>query len=98
MSTNEEMDFMEELKREFKETIAKNILEFHSLYKEEKFADIAKIAHDIKGTAGVFELRKGSEIAAALQQAAQDQDRDKTKSLINELIAYMKEKGIIAKN
>jgi len=98
MSTNEEMDFMEELKREFKETIAKNILEFHSLYKEEKFADIAKIAHDIKGTAGVFELRKGSEIAAALQQAAQDQDRDKTKSLINELIAYMKEKGIIDKN
>ena len=97
MSTNEEMDFMEELKREFKETIARNILEFHSLYKEEKFADIAKIAHDIKGTAGVFELRKGSEIAAALQQSAQEKEVEKTKSLIEELIAFMKEAGIIDK-
>ena len=98
MSTNEEADFMEELKREFKETIAKNILEFQTLFKEEKFADIAKIAHDIKGTAGVFELQKGSEIAAALQQSAQEKEVEKTKSLIEELIAYMKEKGIIAKN
>lgn len=95
MATNEEVDFMEELRREFKETIAKNILEFQSLYKEEKFADIARIAHDIKGTAGVFELKKGSEIAAKLQQSAQDKEIEKTKSLIEELIAYMKEAGII---
>jgi len=98
MGTNEEADFMEELRREFKETIAKNIIEFQSLFKEEKFADIAKIAHDIKGTAGVFELQKGSEIAAKLQQSAQDQDMDETKSLIDELIAYMKEMAIIDKN
>jgi HPt (histidine-containing phosphotransfer) domain-containing protein len=95
MSTNEEADFMEELRMEFKETIAKNILEFHSLFKEDKFADIAKIAHDIKGTAGVFELKKGSEIAAKLQQSAQDKEVEKTKSLIAELIAYMKETGIV---
>jgi HPt (histidine-containing phosphotransfer) domain-containing protein len=98
MSTNEEADFMEELKREFKETITKNILEFQSLYKEAKFEDIARIAHDIKGTAGVFELKKGSEIAAALQQSAQDKEVEKTKSLIEELIAYMKESGIVDKN
>jgi HPt (histidine-containing phosphotransfer) domain-containing protein len=97
MNTNEEADFMEELKKEFKETIAKNILDFQLLFKEEKFADIAKIAHDIKGTAGVFELVKGSEIAAKLQQSAQDKEVEKTKSLIAELIAYMKETGIVAK-
>jgi HPt (histidine-containing phosphotransfer) domain-containing protein len=96
MSTDEEADFMEELRMEFKETITKNILEFQSLYKEEKFADIAKIAHDIKGTAGVFDLKKGSEIAAKLQQSAQDKEIEKTKSLLEELTAYMKEKGIIA--
>ena len=90
------MDFMEELKREFKETIARNILEFQSLYNEEKFADIAQIAHDIKGTAGVFELLKGSEIAATLQRSAQAQEVEKIKSLIEELSAYMKETGIIA--
>jgi HPt (histidine-containing phosphotransfer) domain-containing protein len=98
MATNEEADFMKELRREFKETIAKNILQFQSLYKEEKFADIARIAHDIKGTAGVFELKKGSEIAAKLQQSAQDKEVEKTKSLIEELIAYMKETGIVDKN
>jgi HPt (histidine-containing phosphotransfer) domain-containing protein len=98
MSTNEEADFMEELRREFKETIAKNILEFQALFKEEKFADIAKIAHDIKGTAGVFELKKGSEIAAALQQSAQEKEVEKTKSLLEELIAYMKETGIVDSN
>jgi HPt (histidine-containing phosphotransfer) domain-containing protein len=97
MNTNEEADFMEELKKEFKETIAKNILDFQLLFKEEKFADIAKIAHDIKGTAGVFELVKGAEIAAKLQQSAQDKEVEKTKSLIAELIAYMKETGIVAK-
>jgi HPt (histidine-containing phosphotransfer) domain-containing protein len=96
MSTDEEADFMEELRMEFKETITKNILELQSLYKEEKFADIAKIAHDIKGTAGVFDLKKGSEIAAKLQQSAQDKEIEKTKSLLEELTAYMKEMGIIA--
>lgn len=97
MSINEEDGFMEELRKEFKETIAKNILEFQSLYKENKFADIAKIAHDIKGTAGVFDLKKGSEIAAKLQQSAQDNEVEKTKSLIEELTAYMKEMGIADK-
>jgi HPt (histidine-containing phosphotransfer) domain-containing protein len=95
MDANEEADSMEELRKEFKGTIAKNILEFQLLYKEGKFADIAKIAHDIKGTAGVFELKKGSEIAAKLQQSAQDKEVEKTKFLIEELIAYMKEAGII---
>jgi HPt (histidine-containing phosphotransfer) domain-containing protein len=98
MSANEEADFMEELKKGFKETIAKNILEFQALYKEAKFADIARIAHDIKGTAGVFELKKGAEIAAALQQSAQAEDVEKIKSLLEELIAYMKENDIIDKN
>jgi len=98
MSTNDEADFMEELRKEFKETIAKNILDFQALYKEAKYADIAKIAHDIKGTAGVFELVKGAEIAAALQQSAQDKEVEKTKSLMEALIAYMKEAGIVDKN
>ncbi|MCJ7525419.1 MAG: Hpt domain-containing protein [Candidatus Aminicenantes bacterium] len=98
MSTNEEADFMEELRKEFKETIAKNILEFPALYKEAKYADIAKIAHDIKGTAGVFELEKGAKIAAALQQSAQDKEVEKTRALIDALIAYMKEAGIVDKN
>jgi HPt (histidine-containing phosphotransfer) domain-containing protein len=98
MGPDEDADFMEELKREFKETIAKDIREFQVLYQDNKFADIAQIAHDIKGTAGVFGLTQGSEIAARLQQSAQDKEVEKTKSLLEELIAYMKENGIVDKN
>jgi HPt (histidine-containing phosphotransfer) domain-containing protein len=97
MGTNEDADFMEELKMEFKAAMAKNIVEFHALYKEAKFADIARIAHDIKGTAAVFYLKKGSEIAAELQRSAQDKDVEKIKALIEELTAYMEESGIIEK-
>jgi HPt (histidine-containing phosphotransfer) domain-containing protein len=97
MGTNEDADFMEELKMEFKDTIAKNIVEFHALYNEAKFSDIARIAHDIKGTAAVFELKKGSDIAAELQRSAQDRDAGKTKSLIEELTAFMEESGIVEK-
>ena len=97
MDMNEDADFMEELRREFKDSIAKNIVEFQALHKEAKFADIARIAHDIKGTAAVFELKKGSEIAAELQRSAQNKEIEKTKSLIEELIAYMEAAGIVEK-
>ncbi len=94
MAANDEDDFMAELKQEFKTAIKKNMLEFQSLYKEENYADIARIAHDIKGNAALFELKKGSEIAAALQVSAQNKEAEKVKSLIEELTAYMKEAGI----
>jgi HPt (histidine-containing phosphotransfer) domain-containing protein len=95
MNPNEEDAFMAELKQEFKAATKKNMLEFQSLYKEEKFADIARIAHDIKGNAGLFELMRGSEIAAELQQTAQAREAEKTGTLIEELAAYMKAAGII---
>jgi len=94
MSQNEEDDFMAELKREFKETIKKNLLEFQRLLVDDRYDDIARIAHDIKGNAALFELAKGSEIAAKLQQSAQKKEAMETKSLIGELSAYMKEAGI----
>jgi HPt (histidine-containing phosphotransfer) domain-containing protein len=95
MNSSEDDAFMAELKLEFKIALKKNLLEFQSLYKEEKYADIARIAHDIKGNAGLFELTKGSEIAAALQQSAQAREAEKTRSLIEELTAYLKAAGMI---
>ena len=88
-------DFMIELKREFKTTVSKNMLDLKSLYKEEKFEDIARIGHDIKGTAGLFALEKGREIAMELQRAAQNKENEKVKILIEQLICYMKEAGMI---
>jgi len=95
MSPNEDDAFMAELKLEFKAALKKNFQEFPSLVAGGKYADIVRIAHDIKGNAGLFELTKGSEIAAKLQQSAQNQEAEATRSLVEELTAYMKEAGMI---
>jgi HPt (histidine-containing phosphotransfer) domain-containing protein len=88
-------EFMNELKREFKATVSRNMVDLRSLHQEHKFEDIARIAHDIKGTAGLFALHKGKEIATELQHQAQKKEGEKTKALIEELATYMKEAGII---
>ncbi len=94
MSRSEEEDFMAELKIEFQETIKNNLRDFPKLLTENRYDDIARIAHDIKGNAALFGLARGSEIAAALQQAAQQKDGSQTASRIGELDACMKEAGI----
>jgi len=93
--TDTDKIFMEELKQEFMETIALNIAEMSELFKEGKFDEIAKIAHDIKGTSGIFGLDKGTEIAKDLQYSAQDKEVEKTKLLIDQLAEYMKNSGIL---
>jgi len=87
--------FMDELKQEFMETVALNLKEMAKLYQEKKFDDIARIAHDIKGTSGIFGLDQGTEIAKQLQYAAQDKKAKETQELLNKLKEYMKENRII---
>lgn len=86
--------FMEELKKEFIETVAGNLFELDSLFNSNKFDEIAKIAHDIKGTSGIFGLDEGTEIAKDLQYAAQEKNVEKTRQLITQLTEYMKENGV----
>ena len=87
--------FMDELKQEFMETVAVNLKDMAELYREGKFEEIAKIAHDIKGTSGIFGLDKGTDIAKQLQYAAQDKKAEETKELLDQLTQYMKENQII---
>lgn len=88
--------FMEELKLEFMETVDANLKEMSELYQENKFEEIAIIAHDIKGTSGIFGLDEGTEIAELLQSAAQDKKAEKTKKLLKKLTDYMRKNGIIS--
>ena len=87
--------FMDELKQEFKETVAANLKDVSSLFQEKNYAEIAKIAHDIKGTSGIFGLDEGTEIARQLQYAAQEAKAGEIKTLLDQLTAYMKKNGII---
>jgi len=95
MGEDREEDFMNELKREFKTTVSRNMKDMPSLYKEQKFEDIARIAHDIKGTAGLFAMEKGGEIAMRLQRAAEGKESGAVATLIEELISYMREAGML---
>jgi HPt (histidine-containing phosphotransfer) domain-containing protein len=86
--------FMDELKQEFKETVIANLKDMSALYDENNYAEIARIAHDIKGTSGIFGLDEGTEIARQLQYAAQEEKAEKIKALLDQLTTYMKENGI----
>jgi HPt (histidine-containing phosphotransfer) domain-containing protein len=88
--------FMEELKLEFMDTVAANLKEMSQLYQENKFEEIARIAHDIKGTSGIFGLDEGTEIAKLLQYAAQENKAEETKELLEKLTDYMMKNGIIS--
>lgn len=88
--------FMEELKQEFMESVGGNLVQMTAMLKEDKYEEIAKIAHDIKGTAGIFGLDQGTEIAKELQFAAQDKQTKRTGELIQTLTRYMKDNGIIS--
>lgn len=93
--TDTDKIFMEELKLEFMESTSMNIVEMTNLFNEGKFAEIARIAHDIKGTSGIFGLDEGSEIAKELQYAAQGNETNRIKELIDHLADYMRRNNII---
>ena len=93
-STNTDEIFMEGLKEEFMEEMVTNLTKMAALLTENKFEEISRIAHDIKGTAGIFEFHEGTEIAKQLQFAAQYEEREKTRKLIDRLKEYMKKNGL----
>ena len=86
--------FMEELKNEFFENVKENLKKLPEFYENKNFIEIKKIAHNIKGTAGIFEMVKGSEIGKELQAAADTKDEIRVKVLIDELIKYMVSEGV----
>ncbi|HLP62130.1 MAG TPA: Hpt domain-containing protein [Candidatus Deferrimicrobium sp.] len=87
--------FMDDLKKEFTETVAQNLIDMQKWLAENKLEEIERVAHDIKGTSGIFGLDEGTEIARELHVAARDREIEKTKLLIDKLTAYMKANGIV---
>ncbi|MDQ1352828.1 MAG: HPt protein [Acidobacteriota bacterium] len=94
-SSTTDQIFMNDLKKEFMETVAQNLVDMKIWIAENKLEDIERVAHDIKGTAGIFGLDEGTEIAKELNYAAKNRDAEKTKELIDKLADYMKAQGIV---
>jgi len=91
---NDDELFMEELRQEFIESVSQNLKDLLSLVQDGKMEEIRRIAHDIKGMAGTFGMEGGSDIAKDLQIAADNKEADKVKTLIDQLVSYMKENGV----
>ena len=91
---NDDELFMEELRQEFMESVSQNLKDLLSLVQDGKMEEIRRIAHDIKGMAGTFGMESGSDIAKDLQIAADNKEADKVKTLIDQLVSYMKENGV----
>ncbi len=92
---NSEEIFMEELKKEFIEKTSDRLKKMLDLYENSDYIAIRKIAHDIKGTAGIFNMGRGSDIGSALQDACDINNIDKIKDLIDEMIVYMRSEGVM---
>ncbi len=93
--TDSDEIFMQDLREEFKDSISNYLVELPALYTEGNFTEIARIAHDIKGTAGVFGYDEGTDIAKELQYAAQEKNAAETQRLLNHLAEYMKASGVL---
>ena len=69
-SDNSEVIFMSELRREFLEKTRQELDVLRRSLQSGDFTEMARIAHDIKGTAGVFALDEVNDAAVALLAAA----------------------------
>lgn len=83
--------FLENLKSEFKTSVKRNVSRLSEVFEKKNYSEMRKIAHDIKGVAGVFGFEKGTELAADLQKLADDGDKNKIKNSLRELIDYLNE-------
>jgi len=83
--TDSEILFMAELRREFLEKTRTDLPRMEEAFAAGDLAGVAVIAHDIKGTAGVFGLHEMSDSGRLLQAAAQEGRMEESRQLIEHL-------------
>ncbi len=90
--TSSEILFMSELRREFLDKTAADLPRMEAAFAAGNLAGVAAVAHDIKGTAGVFGLSDMSDTGRLLQEAAQEGRIEES----GQLIARVKEQLAMA--
>ncbi len=71
--------FLKELRKEFIDTVNKNISKLTDFYNSGSYPEMRAIIHDFKGTGGVFGYDRGAEIAGKLLKSI-DSNENKQKS------------------
>ncbi len=81
--------FLKKLKKEFEISIENSVNKLSELYDSGDFSEMSRIAHDIKGVAGIFGFHKGVELAAELLIATETCNKDKILEPYGALTRYM---------
>ncbi len=82
--------FLSKLKKEFVQSINESIKNLKEYSESGNYKGMRRIAHDIKGVAGIFGYEKGTELALKLQKAIDTNNKKMIDENNTELIEYMK--------
>lgn len=83
--------FLGDLRNEFLDNLCSEIEKMRKCLSEGEFETIEEIAHDIKGTAGLFDFDGMTEVSLELQESAHNKNADVIPGLIDKLEALYKE-------
>ncbi len=83
--------FLKDLKNEFEITVKDSVSKLSDHFGTGNFSELRRIAHDIKGVAGVFGFEKGSDLAASLQKLIDKGNKKNIENSLTELISYLNE-------
>lgn len=92
---NSEEIFLEELKKEFVEKLVKDVEEIRQAFQGKDMATISRIAHDIKGTIGIFGYHDGTFLAQNLQLTAETGNWEKSRQSFESFMDYLRLQEII---
>ena len=89
--------FLKKLENEFKESVKGYIEKLREYHLDGKYLEMCKIAHDIKGIAGVFGFDRGTELASDFLTYSDSGDKDKINEIYSKLVLYL-EKNVLEIN
>lgn len=81
----EKNQLIAELLPEFIDDLSQSILELEQAVRDNDISQVLIISHSIKGTAGLYGFEEISKLAAAIEQAARDNERDMISYSLNQL-------------
>ncbi len=92
---NSEEIFLEELKKEFIEKLIHDVEEIRQAMQRRDKATISRIAHDIKGTIGIFGYHDGTSLALNLQLIAEEGTWEQIGESFDSFLDYLRMQDII---
>ena len=81
--------FLDKLLKEFKDSIRGYNVKLKEYRKQEKYVEMGKIAHDIKGIAGVFGFDRATEMASQFLDQRDAGNKDEMIKICLELEQYL---------